>query len=101
MPTEGSRLMASLHLWQAPPPRLGAEGSGSRSQRGPLLTIMNANGGADAVINGGSKPFDGAQTWSVRVASRGPRVRQNFRVVKSRSILPRASGHRGNIKVLT
>ena len=27
--------------------------SGSGSQRVPLLTIMNDNGGADAVINGG------------------------------------------------
>ncbi|MGC1924517.1 MAG: hypothetical protein WA706_11950, partial [Pseudolabrys sp.] len=29
--------------------------SGSGSQRVPLLTIMNGNGGVDAVINGGSK----------------------------------------------
>ena len=53
MPTGGLRLMASLHLCAAPPPRLEPKVSGSGSQRGPLLTIMNANGGADAVINGG------------------------------------------------
>ena len=45
--------MASLRLWQALPPRLEPKVSSSGSQRVSLLTIMNANGGADAVINGG------------------------------------------------
>src|SRR5262249_28622483 len=52
-PTRGSRLMANLRLWQALPPRLEPKVSSSGSQRVSLLTIMNANGGADAVINGG------------------------------------------------
>ena len=45
--------MASLRLWAASPPRLEPKVSGSGSQRVPLLAIINANGGADAVINGG------------------------------------------------
>jgi hypothetical protein len=44
-----------LRLWAAPRPDLELKVSGSGSQRVPLLTIMNANGGADAVINGGLK----------------------------------------------
>jgi hypothetical protein len=36
-----------------PRPDFEPKVSGSGSQRVPLLTIMNANGGADAVINGG------------------------------------------------
>jgi hypothetical protein len=47
--------MASLCLWAAPPLRLGTEGFRFGEPTGPLLTIMNGNGGADAVINGGLK----------------------------------------------
>ena len=45
--------MASLRLWAAPPPRFELKVSGSGSQRVPLSALMNVNGGADAVINGG------------------------------------------------
>src|SRR5262245_66412279 len=38
--------------WAAHLPRLEPKVSGSGSQRVPLLTIMNASGGVDAVING-------------------------------------------------
>jgi hypothetical protein len=43
----------SAPLGGNPRPGLEPKASGSGSQRVPLLTIMNANGGADAVINGG------------------------------------------------
>ena len=36
-----------------PAPTLCRRFQGSGSQRVPLLAIMNANGGVDAVINGG------------------------------------------------
>jgi hypothetical protein len=42
-------------FWKAPRPDFEPKVSGSGSQRVPLLTIMSGNGGADAVINGGSK----------------------------------------------
>jgi hypothetical protein len=46
MPTEGLRLMASLRpLGGTPRPDFEPKVSGSGSQRVPLLTIMNANGG--------------------------------------------------------
>jgi hypothetical protein len=54
-PTEGLRLMASCAFGRHPRPDFEPKVSGSGSQRVPLLTIMNVNGGADAVINGGSK----------------------------------------------
>ena len=72
----------------------------SGSQRVPLLTGMNANGGADA---GHKRRLENRLMVRRRERSRrrGPGVRRTFEsVLRSRSILPRASGHRGNIKVL-
>jgi hypothetical protein len=40
-------------LGGTPTPAFEPKVSGSGSQRVPLLTIMSANNGADAVINGG------------------------------------------------
>jgi hypothetical protein len=48
--------MASLRpLRGTPAPTLSRRFQVRGSQRGPLLMIMNVDGGADAVINGGSK----------------------------------------------
>ena len=63
---------------------------------------MNAYGGADA---GHKRRLENRLMVRRRdpygSRQRGPRVRRTFEsVLRSRSILPRASGHRGNIKVL-
>ena len=63
---------------------------------------MNANGGADA---GHKRRLENRLMVRRRdpygSRQRGPRVRRTFEsVLRSRSILPRASGHRGNIEVL-
>src|SRR5262245_41993892 len=63
---------------------------------------MNANSGADA---GHKRRLENRLMVRRRdpygSRQRGPRVRRTFEsVLRSRSILPRASGHHGNIKVL-
>jgi len=54
MLTEGLRLLASLGpLGGTPAPTLSRRFQGSGSQRVLLLMVMNGNGRADAVVNGG------------------------------------------------
>ena len=72
----------------------------SGSQRVPLLTGMNANGGADA---GHKRRLE--NRLMVRRRERRAGVAREFEELSNevsgqRPILPRASGHRGNIKVL-
>src|SRR5262245_51897726 len=84
-----------------PVPTLSRRFRGSGSQRVPLSTVMDANGGADA---GHKRRLENRLMVRRRdphgSRQRGPRVRRTFEsVLRSRSILPRASGHHGNIKV--